>query len=172
MLFKWTKMFYFKLNLQYLETECLLAQLDENPVTWNIVDAVSDANFDSSSSLTESLWGVFKYKISNPLAHLLLVSDVWRVCDESSVKLWCDFVAGNYPNRLMSPQSSDSIVQLPVGFRICTQPFGRLLADTNFAQQSCLSGPLQWLLDHLAPSDDPDARKLKEVIFNIANFYI
>jgi len=64
-----------------------LAQLDSNNILWNIVDAVSDPNFDSSSSLTEGLWGIFKSKVSNSLAHLLLVSDVWRVSNETTMSL-------------------------------------------------------------------------------------
>jgi hypothetical protein len=59
----------------------------KNQITWNLVDPVSDASFDSSSSLTEDLWGVFKKKISNPLAHLLLFSDVWRISNQPSTIL-------------------------------------------------------------------------------------
>ncbi len=145
----------------------MLAQLNQSQITWNVVDAVSDASFDSSSSLTEGLWGVFKHKISNPLAHLLLVSDVWRVSDESSSKLWCDFVIANYHDRLMSLNSSDSLVQMPVGFRSCTRPFGRLLAsfDINFAQRtdSRLNAPLRWLLNRIAKNEDEDSQDVKEV---------
>ena len=148
-----------------------MAQLNENQLTWNVVDASSDANFDSSSSLTEGLWGVFKHKISNTLAHLLIVSDVWRVSDESSAKLWCDFVMANYENRLMSINSSD--FQLPVGFRSCTRPFGRLLAsfDANFVQspKSRLNAPLRWLLQRIAQNEGDDSQKIKQVTFNSFN---
>jgi hypothetical protein len=140
----------------------------KNQITWNVVDAVNDASFDSSSSLTEGLWGVFKHKISNPLAHLLLVSDVWRISDQPSTKLWCDFVNANYPDRLMSLNSSDSLVQMPIGFRTCTQPFGRLLAsfDTH------LNGPLQWLLDRVSKSEDAKSQEIKEVWFQFLTFLI
>ena len=145
----------------------MLAQLKESRITWNVVDGVSDVNFDSSSSLTEGLWGVFKHKISNPVAHLLLISDVWRVSDKSSKKLWCNFVEANYPDRLMSLNSSDSLVQIPIGFRSCTRPFGRLLAsfDISYAQrtESRLNGPLQWLLDNVAKNQEDDSQKIKEV---------
>ena len=148
-----------------------MAQLNENQLTWNVVDASSDANFDSSSSLTEGLWGVFKHKISNTLAHLLIFSDVWRVSDESSAKLWCDFVMANYENRLMSINSSD--FQLPVGFRSCTRPFGRLLAsfDANFVQspKSRLNAPLRWLLQRIAQNEGDDSQKIKQVTFNQFN---
>ena len=137
----------------------MLAQLVKNQVTWNVVDAVSDASFDSSSSLTEGLWGVFKHKISNPIAHLLLVSDVWRISDEPSINLWCDFVTANYPDRLMSLNSSDSHVQMPIGFRSCTQPFGRLLASFDIH----LNGPLRWLLDRIAKYEDGNSQGIKEV---------
>ena len=144
-----------------------MAQLNESELTWNVVDAVNDSNFDSSSSLTEGLWGVFKQKLSNPLAHLLIVSDVWRVYDDSSAKLWCDFVIANYHDRLMSLNSSDSLVQIPVGFRSCTRPFGRLLSsfDINFAQrpESRLNAPLRWLLNRIAKNEDDDSQEIKEV---------
>ncbi len=147
----------------------MLAQLNDGRVTWNVVDAVNDSNFDSSSSLTEGLWGVFKHKISNPLAHLLVVSDVWRVSDQSSALLWCDFIKANYPDRLISFNSSDSVIQMPVGFRSCTRPFGRLLAsfDMNYAQhpESHLNGPLHWLLERIAKSSDDDIQQIKEVRF-------
>ena len=131
----------------------------KNEITWNVADAVSDVNFDSSSSLTEGLWGVFKHKISNPLAHLLLVSDVWRISDHPSIKLWCDFVTANYPDRLMSLNPSDSIVQMPIGFRTCTQPFGRLLASFDMH----LNRPLQWLLDSVSKNEDGNSQEIKEV---------
>ena len=67
--------------------DCIVAQLDSNNVIWNVLDAVSDRDFDSSSSLTEGLWGIFKIKISNLFAHLLLVSDVWRVSNETAMSL-------------------------------------------------------------------------------------
>ena len=150
-----------------LSTECLLAQLKESRIAWNAVVGISDASFDSSSSLTDGLWSVFKQKISNPLAHLLLISDVWRVSDQSSIKLWCDFIDANYPDRLMSLNSSDSVVQIPVGFSSCTRPFGRLLAsfDISYAQrtESRLNGPLQWLLDNIAKYQEDDSQKIKEV---------
>ena len=159
----------FKLKDFFLE--CLLAQLDQNGITWNVIDAVSDTNFDSSSSLTEGLWGVFKYKLSNTLAHLLLVSDVWRVGNRFTTDLWCDFVIANYPNRLISLGSSDSIVQIPVGFHSCSQPFGRLLAtfDGNFAQNnvSNWSSPLRWLLSRIAKTDNDDSQIIKEVLYTI-----
>jgi hypothetical protein len=37
----------------------------KNLITWKVVDEVSDASYDSSSSLTEGAWGVFKHKSSN-----------------------------------------------------------------------------------------------------------
>jgi hypothetical protein len=117
--------------------------------------------------LTESLWGVFKNKISNSLANLLLVSDVWRVSDISSMDLWCDFVVANYPDRLLAPNSSDSLVQMPFGFRSCTRPFGRLLAnfDLGYAQRcdSRLNGPLQWLLNNVAKNQEEESQVIKEV---------
>jgi hypothetical protein len=33
------------------------------------------------------LWGIFKNKISKSLAYLLLVSDVWRVLDKTTMSL-------------------------------------------------------------------------------------
>ncbi|KAI9554203.1 hypothetical protein GHT06_019475 [Daphnia sinensis] len=152
-----------------LMKECLLAQLNDSGITWNVVDAVSDPSFDSSSSLTEGLWGVFKHKISNPLAHFLLVSDIWRITDLPSAALWCDFVTANYPDRLMSLNSSDSPPQMPVGFRSCTQPFGRLLAsfDMNYAQRTepRLNGPLRWLLERVAKNEDENSQEIKEAYF-------
>lgn len=134
---------------------------------WNVLDAANDANFDSSSSLTEGLWGVFKHKISNQLAHLLIVSDVWRVSDESLSKLWCDFVTDNYDDRLMSFNSSNSLVQMPVGFSSCTRPFGRLLSllDTYFVQgtDSRLNTPLHWLLNRIATNKDENSQEVKQV---------
>jgi hypothetical protein len=97
----------------------------------------------------------------------LLISDVWRVSDKSSTKLWCDFVSANYPDRLMSLNSSDSLVQIPIGFRSCTRPFGRLLVsfDMSYAQrtESRLNGPLQWLLDNVGKNEEDDSQKIKEV---------
>lgn len=148
--------------------ECLLAQLNVAGITWNVVDAVNDLNFDSSSSLTEGLWSVFKHKLSNPLAHLLLVSDVWRVYDKSSAQLWCTFVTSNYPDRLMFLHSADSVVQMPTGFRCCTRPFGRLLAsfDLSFSQNpdSRLNGPLNWLLNFIAKNEEDNSQEMKEVL--------
>lgn len=145
-----------------------MAQLDRSQMIWNVVDLYGDENFDSSTSLTESLWGVLKHQISNLLAHLLLVSDVWRVSDEPSAKLWCDFVKANYGDRLMSPSSSDSPLQMPIGFRVCIQPFGRLLAslDVHFAKQtdSSLNRPLCWLLNYIARNQDENSQIVKQVI--------
>ncbi|XP_057375006.1 uncharacterized protein LOC130695963 [Daphnia carinata] len=152
-----------------LMKECLLAQLNDSGITWNVVDAVNDPSFDSSSSLTEGLWGVFKHKICNPLAHFLLVSDIWRISDRPSVTLWCDFVTANYPDRLMSLNSSDSPPQIPVGFRTCTQPFGRLLASfgMNYGQRTepRLNEPLQWLLKRVAENEDENSEEIKEAYF-------
>uniref|UniRef100_A0A0P4YE06 AAA+ ATPase domain-containing protein n=2 Tax=Daphnia magna TaxID=35525 RepID=A0A0P4YE06_9CRUS len=152
-----------------LMKECLLAQLNDSGITWNVVDAVSDPSFDSSSSLTEGLWGVFKHKISNPLAHFLLISDIWRITDLPSSMLWCDFVIANYPDRLMSLNSSDTPPQIPVGFRSCTQPFGRLLAsfNMNYAQRTepRLNGPLRWLLERIAKNEDENSQEIKEAYF-------
>lgn len=151
--------------------ECLLAQLNDSGITWNVVDAVSDPSFDSSSSLTEGLWGVFKHKISNPLAHFLLISDIWRITDLPSSMLWCDFVIANYPDRLMSLNSSDTPPQIPVGFRSCTQPFGRLLAsfNMNYAQRTepRLNGPLRWLLERIAKNEDENSQEIKEVCMQL-----
>ena len=67
----------------------------------------------------------------------------------------------------MSLNSSDSLVQIPIGFRSCTRPFGRLLAsfDISYAQrtESRLNGPLQWLLDNVAKNEEDDSQKIKEV---------
>jgi hypothetical protein len=155
------------LNFFFQSTECLIAQVKESRITWNVVEAFIDSNFDSSSSLTQSLWGVFKHKISNPLANLLLVSDVWRVSDKSTMNLWCDFVVANYPDRLLAPNSSDSVVQMPFGFRSCTRLFGRLLAnfDLGYAQRSDsrLNGPLQWLINRVAENQEEESQEIKEV---------
>ena len=142
-----------------------MAQLNESQIIWGAIDAVNDANFDSTSSLTECLWGVFKHKISNPLAHLLVISDVWRVSDISLAKLWCKFVTANYHDRLMARNSSKTLVQMPVGFQSCTQPFGRLLATlaTTFSSESRLNAPLRWLLNHNANNKDEDSQNLKQV---------
>lgn len=159
-------------NIFLVHLDCLVAQLKEGGVGWNVVDAIYDCDFDSTSSLTEGLWNVFQRKISNPLAHLLLVSDVWHVSDETSVQLWCQFVRANYPDRLMSLRSADSIVQIPTGFRCCDRPFGRLLAsfDTNFVQHpdSSLNGPLNWLINFIAKYDGTDAQEMKQVF--VLNF--
>jgi hypothetical protein len=138
-----------------------------NLITWNVVDAVSDASFDSSS-LIEGLWGVFKHKISNPLVHLLLVSDFWCISDQPSTKLWCDFVNTNYPHRLMSLNSSDSLVQMQIVFRTCTQPFGRLLASFDIH----LNGPLNSLLDRVAKSEDAKSQEITEVWLKFVTFLI
>ncbi len=143
--------------------DCLLSQLKECAIFWNVVNAVGDASFDSSSSLTKGLWGVFKQKISNPLAHLLLVSDVWRISDRFSMNLWCDFVDENYPNRLILPSPSDSVVQMPIGFRLCTRPLGRLLASFKNNQTQNINEPLQWLLNRLAENEDNDSQEIKQV---------
>ena len=49
--------------------------------------------------------------------------------------------------------ATTAFVEMPVGFRFCHQPFGRLLAsfDKQYAQNpdSGLSGPLRWLLDRI-----------------------
>ena len=48
---------------------------------------------------------------------------------------------------------TDSLIQMPVGFRFCQQPFGRLLAsfDKKYAQNSHspLNRPLRWLIDNI-----------------------
>ena len=73
----------------------------------------------------------------------------------------------------MSINSSDSLVQLPVGFRSCTRPFGRLLAlfDAYFVQRpkSRLNAPLRWLLQRIAQNRDDDSQKIKHVTFNPFN---
>lgn len=146
-------------------TECLSAQLDASHVTWDVVEAVKDANFDSTTSLTEGLWGAYKNKVSIHLAHLLLTSDVWRVSDDATtLSLWCDFVDANYPDRLMLLNSKEAFVQIPVGFRFCSQPFGRLLASLDGVsanKEEILNKPLHWLLDRIRNS--PDEADLKEV---------
>lgn len=144
-----------------MSTECLVAQLKVSSIIWNIVAAVSDASFDSSSSLSNALWGVLKQKISKSLAHVLLVSDVWHVSDKWSIELWCDFVETHYPHRLLSPVTSDSVVQMPIGFRICTRPLGRLLASFQIAQN--INEPLQWLLKRLSENRDDNSQEIKQV---------
>lgn len=134
---------------------------------WNVVDAVGDGNFDSTSSLTEALFGVIKHKIGNQLAHLLLVSDVWRVNDESSAVLWCDFVKDNYPSRLMSLSSPHSMVKIPVGFHSCSQLFGKFFSPNNLIEEAHLNGPIKWLIDRLAEHEDGDAQKMRQVYFKI-----
>ena len=147
-------------DLIQLLKECLLAQLDANRVCWNVVDAVDDVHFDSSSSLTEALWGVLKHRLANPLSHLLLVSDVWRVADATAVKLWCRFVRDVYPDRLMVPHSQ-TLPPMPTGFRICTQPFGRLFSylNKNYVDRpgSQLNGPLRWLLHWISRNEADSA---------------
>ncbi len=145
-----------------MSTECLVAQLKDSSIIWNIVDAVSDADFDSSSSLSNALWGVFKQKISKSLAHVLLVSDVWHVSDQWSIELWCDFFDTHYPHqRLVSSVTSDSVVQMPIGFRICSRPLGRLLASFQIAQN--INEPLQWLLKRLSENRDDNSKEIKQV---------
>ncbi len=150
--------------------ECLLGQLEDVRVSWNVVDVVSDPQFDASSSLTEGLWGFLKHKISIPLAHLLLTSDVWRVFDSTTMSLWCDFVDANYPERLLLLNSNEKTVQIPVGFRFCRQPFGRLLVSydtiTAVNQQEKLNEPLHWLLRRIG--NDTTGGDLREVAFTIS----
>ena len=74
-------------ELIQLLKECLVAQLESSNMRWNVVEAVNDSDFDSSSSLTEALWGVFKHKLSYPLSHLLLVSDICKISTSSSINL-------------------------------------------------------------------------------------
>lgn len=121
---------------------------------------------------------MFKKILSNPLAQLLIISDVWRVCDQPSAQLWCQFVNANYPDCLMSIHSSDLIIQIPTGFRCCTRPFGRLLAsfDKSFVQHpnSSMNRPLNWLLNFIGSNEEIDAQDLKQVkIFwiSIYQFY-
>ena len=146
-------------DLVQLLKECLTAQLADNGMEWDVVEAVGDANFDSSSSLTESLWGVFKHKISSPLSHLLLVSDVYKVSDAASMALWCDFVRDNYADRLIF-SSTEHLVQIPVGFRFCTQPFARLLSvlDKNLINGQPVevnnNNPVHWLLNRIRNCQD------------------
>ena len=49
--------------------------------------------------------------------------------------------------------ATDSLIQMPVGFRFCQQPFGRLLTsfDEKYAQNSHspFNRPLRWLIDHI-----------------------
>ena len=74
-------------ELIQLLKECLVAQLESSNMRWNVVEAVNDSDFDSSSSLTEALWGVFNHKLSYPLSHLLLVSDICKISTSSSINL-------------------------------------------------------------------------------------
>ena len=155
-------MFFFRL-------ECLVTQLKESRVVWNVVDAVSDAHFDSSSSLSEGLWNALKYTISNSVAQLLIISDVGLVSDISWAKLWCDFMNANYPGRLIMPMDAHNpYIQIPCGFSSCTRPFGRLLIslDANYIShpESQLYIPLNWLLSHVAQSQDEDLQWMKKVL--------
>ncbi len=135
--------------------ECLVAQLKYNRITWNVVNVVTDPNFDSSSSLTEGLWGAYKTKISVPLAHLLLTSDVSKVSNLGTMSLWCSFVDANYPDRLMLLNSNEPFVPIPVGFRFCSQPFGRLLACFDAVNQDPnVNGALRWLFNNIEQSED------------------
>ncbi len=79
------------------------------------------------------------------------------------MNLWCDFVDANYPNRLISPSTSDSVVQMPIGFRLCTRPLGRLLASFKNNQTQNINEPLQWLLNRLADNEDDDSQEIKQV---------
>ncbi len=149
--------FYF--NKQSTFLECLVAQMVYNSFTWNVVEVVSGPDFDSSSSLTDGLWGAYKKKVSIPVAHLLLTSDVWKVSDSATLSLWCDFVEAHYPDRLMLLNSSDAVIQIPFGFHFCSQPFGRLLVSfdlvsTSVNQSPNVNGLLPWLFDNIARSND------------------
>lgn len=131
-----------------------------NSFTWNVVEVVSGSDFDSSSSLTEGLWGAYKKKVSIPVAHLLLTSDVWKVSDSATLSLWCDFVEAHYPDRLMVLNSSDAFIQIPFGFHFCSQPFGRLLASfhhgdgVSVKQSPNVNELLRSLLDSIVQSND------------------
>lgn len=135
-----------------------------------MLNAVTDAHFDSSSSLTEGLWEVFKQKISKPLAHLLLMGDVWRLNNPDDISMWCAFVTENFPDRLMVMNSTTALLQVPVGLRSCKQPFGRLLAlfDKSYSDssESKLTGLLSWLLKYVAKADGSRTDKLRQVKIN------
>ncbi|EFX63995.1 hypothetical protein DAPPUDRAFT_114810 [Daphnia pulex] len=96
------------------------------------------------------LVGCFKAQNQQSTFHLLL----------PSTKLWCDFVNTNYPHRLMSLNSSDSLVQMQIYFRTCMQPFGRLLASFDIH----LNGPLKLLLDRVAKREYA-SQEIKEAYF-------
>ncbi len=103
----------------------------------------------------EGLWGAYKTKVSTPLAHLLLTSDVCKVSNLGTMSLWCDFVDANYPDRRMLLNSNESFVPIPVGFRFCSQPFGRFLVSFDSENQDQnVNGALRWLFDYIAHSKD------------------
>ena len=120
---------------------------------------MSDPHFDSSSSLSDGLWGTFKDKISSALAHLLVISDVWRVSNAQSISFWVAFVEANYAERLMVVRNStaDALVPMPVGFRFCTQPFSRLLVSCDRTFQ--LNRPLCWILQFFRNNEQDYAMK-------------
>jgi hypothetical protein len=68
----------------------------------------------------------------------------------------------------MSLNSSDSLVQMQIVFRTCTQPFGRLLASFDIH----LNGPLNSLLDRVAKSEDAKSQEIKEVWLKFVTFLI
>lgn len=88
------------------------------------------------------------------------------------MSLWCDFVDANYPERLMLLNSSETFVQIPVGFRFCSQPFGRLLASLDRASASVnqevkLNGPLHWLLERIQNgSEEVDLKEALNIFFS------
>ena len=142
--------------------------MKDSDATWSAVRAVGDENFDCTSSLTEALWGVFKFQLSRPLSNLLLVSDVWRVSDTAKMELCCDLISQVYPSRLMYSKMGDTLVQIPFGFRISKQPLGRLLCryDKHYANnvENRHDDPTTWLLNRIKISED-DVGEMKENYF-------
>lgn len=143
-----------------------MAQLEDCKVHWNVLDAVRDQHFDSSTSLSEGLWEVFKQKMIRPLAHLLLITDVWRVVEPEDVGLWCRFLEDNYKDGLLLVSNSTTApVQVPAGMQCCRKPFGRLLAQLDkrsierWDHERTLFLP--WLLNYI---DKNSSDKVKDVM--------
>ena len=131
--------------------------------------AVGDEQFDASSSLREALWGVLKEKISGPLSHILVISDVWRVSDAAQAALWCGFVRQHCQSGFLISGNTALPVEIPFGFHLSSQPFGRLLHSLDSHVVGRLqvdeNHPAMALLNFIGEFPYETARGLKEAYF-------
>jgi len=136
-------------NLLRTLQKCIIYSLRSAEVAWNPLEEVKMPSFDSNSQLSHSLWRAFLHRVAGPIAKFLIVTDVWRITPThvETIQIWLDFMMNQVH---VQHRLHYDINQLPPGYLIAKQPFGRLFSGFG---EGTLSDALSQLFNILSNND-------------------